>query len=331
MKLHLTLSICTLVYITFILDSCSKQNEPFILKEKASSGENLQPVQTPENKSNQSSDSHSNPQSSPSNYTPSSHSIPSRHLSSSSSESSGGSDVILHPSSSDPGSYDLEINEYISEIPTNPNRTLGSLLSNSGCSLFKCSKSNCYVQCPDIEKFKANITSSDPDSTYGNSYDPISCPSNSSYNMLITPGIYSSTTIDLNTNIESKQFDFRTCTQRRTYFFAKNTAINKKPKTFKVLIAYTGVFELTGYTNTGVSFTVFKSISRIDKVIDVLFEKITCTGTSTASSSCLLDYPIGFRQNGGFINPDDEIKSGFSILHCKSNGTQTVYTSCSLK
>ena len=312
MKNLLFLFICTLIYMTLSLNSCSK-SEPPILKEKGYSGVNLESSPPVNKGTNQSSS-----QSFQSDYT-----------------SSSSYSNVWEPSSSNPSSF-KEVEDSISEVPLNPNRTIGSLIENSDCNLVKCEGPHCYAYCDDISKFEKNLNCRPP--LEGNSsheiYGSLNCSSNPNYNVMIGINHIDTSNITEDKNIE-KELYYRTCTDSIRYCAPINTAIaNKKPKNFRVLIAYPGGCISSGDNNTGLPFTIFNCTNDTrSQTTSILLEKIECTNWMyyncySVGNPYSVKYTLGFKQNDSFISIDDDIGPVFAMLDCKN---QRASYSCHLK
>ena len=251
---------------------------------------------------------------------------------SSSSFNSSYSDGSSFSSSSDP--YNPDDSDYISVVPQNPITTVGSLATASWCNLIDCNgisssiNQGCRFNCSDLEKLKNNINCTAPDSAYS----ALNCNDSKFQGSNAGLGSPKSVSFSSSLNIEGG-FTIYLCSEdpagnKPRHCRAKNIAINKKPKNFRVLVAYPGGCPSSGDNNTGLPFTMFAcSSGPFAQTVDILLEKIECSNWQEYNTSCGSNYTFGIRQNSSFINIDDEIVS-FELLDCTNH---RVSSSCHLK
>ena len=219
-------------------------------------------------------------------------------------------------SSQDPSDPDID---YISEIPENPIQTIKDLAFEAGCSIRGCdgifdnNSYGCRLYCGDLTKITPLINCSIPDTLYS----AIDC--NGSKYKDANIGLTLNYTINENTKIDALAFYVYMCgsdisnANYRRRCRLKNIGINKKPKTFKVLMAYPGC----GYNkddDTGMDYTMVHCDAG-QQTVDMLLEKVKCSGWEQNYDDCPSEYKFGLKQNDDYINVDDEITS-FELLDC---------------
>ncbi len=241
----------------------------------------------------------------------------------------------------------LDPSEYITQLPTNPIKTVNDLYNYLGCiKSSKCINLGATSMCPaycDGEKL----------------YSAISCgvglpwaycnnnPFNSDSNVAIHVGTSGSVATSWISNI-TNSFDLITCIPNPSGYLAdsekkncyvNNVAINKKPATFGILASYPGgectqnvVNRFWNSANRSGPVTMYSCKNgNTSTAINAILQKVNCNFYANhgnpQSGSCINRESFGFSQNG-YVSSNTQIGSNFQIVDCLHKRT---YKYCKLK